>query len=56
MTRSCFLQTLAALLAGTHAAGPITPMGLPSAPRRCCPAPRAPSPSDCAAPTAGGCR
>lgn len=40
MTRSDFLRTLAALLAGTHAAGPVAPGGLPDLLRRCVALPR----------------
>ncbi|GAB1595121.1 hypothetical protein [Lysobacter claricitrinus] len=34
MKRSVFLKTLAALLAGTHAAGPVSGAGWPDAERR----------------------
>lgn len=44
MSRSRFLQTLAALLAGAHTAGPVSLGGLPGALRRCLPAPRTAAP------------
>lgn len=57
MTRPTFLQTLAALLAGTHAAGPVALPGVPDAVRRRLPRlPDARSARCSGAPTPAACR
>ena len=53
MTRSAFLQSLVAVLAGTHAAGPAWPGTLSEAVRRCVAQCRPAQPArDCTAPAA----